>query len=82
MNITLSASEKLIEKSREYARRHDTSLNNLIREYLKKLSDSSLDDNVTAGESFTAMTQKYAGESSPGYHFNRDDLYDRKKSDE
>jgi len=35
MNITLSASEKLIEKSREYARRHNTSLNNLIRVFEK-----------------------------------------------
>jgi len=82
MNITLSADEKLIEKSREYARRHYTSLNNLIREYLKKLSDSTLDDNLSAGESFTAMTQMYAGESSPDYHFNRDDLYDREKTNE
>jgi len=82
MNITLSASENLIEKSREYARRHNTSLNNLIREYLKKLSDSSLDNNITAGESFAAMTRTYAGESSPDYHFDREDLYDRKKTDE
>jgi uncharacterized protein DUF6364 len=82
MNITLSADEKLIEKSREYARRHNTSLNNLIREYLKKLSDSNIDDNLSAGESFAAMTQTYAGESSPGYHFNRDELYSRGKLDE
>ncbi len=82
MNITLSASEKLIEKSREYARRHNTSLNNLIREYLKKISDSNLEDNLTAGESYAAMTRIYAGESSPDYHFNREFLYDREKTDE
>ncbi|MCK5156103.1 MAG: hypothetical protein KAQ69_06690 [Spirochaetales bacterium] len=82
MNITLSADGKLIKRSREYALRHHTTLNNLIREYLKKISDSSLDDSLSAGESFMAMTQSYAGESSPDYHFNRDELYDRKNTDE
>ena len=37
MNITLSADKRLIEKCRDFAKKHNTTLNNLIREYLKRI---------------------------------------------
>ena len=37
MNITLSARDELIERAREYAREHGTSLNQLIRDHLERL---------------------------------------------
>jgi len=80
MKITLSADEKLIEKAREYAQRHQTSLNNLIREDLKKITNES--SGSTPGDDFARLSAEYAGESEPGYHFNRDELYDREKSND
>ena len=38
MNITLSADAELIRKSRQYAKAHDTSLNQLVRDYLSTIS--------------------------------------------
>lgn len=75
MNVTLSADEKLIQKSREYARKHQTTLNRMIRDYLKQLT-SEQEAAEAAGE-FAALAQEEAGESAPGYRFNRDELYDR-----
>ena len=38
MNITLSIPSEIVEDAREYALRHNTSLNQLVREHLKKYS--------------------------------------------
>ncbi len=81
MNITLSADEKLIKKSREYAERHHTTLNNLIREYLQKISVGNGDGELSISEEFARTATLYAGESEPGYHFNREELHKRGRSD-
>ena len=69
MNITLSADEKLIKRAREYAKQHRSSLNNLIRAYLEQITGEM--DGDRAAEEFTSLCREYAGESAPGYHFNR-----------
>ena len=46
-NITLSADEKLIASARAYAQAHGTTLNELIREYLKVVT-SQRDPNEVA----------------------------------
>ena len=76
MNITLSADEQLIRKSREYAAKHHTTLNNLIREYLKKLTVGT-DSTTSPAEEFSCMAEQFAGESPVGYRFNREELYNR-----
>jgi len=38
MNVTLSIPDEIVAKAREYAKRHDTSLNQMVREYLKRFS--------------------------------------------
>ncbi len=39
MNITLSADKKIIDKARLYAEKYNTTLNNLVREYLTQITN-------------------------------------------
>lgn len=75
MNITLSADKTLIEKARKYAQKHNITLNNLVRNYLKKIVNAS-DIDKTADE-FETIAQTYAGESEIDYTFNREEIYNR-----
>ena len=38
MNITLNADDELVAKARAYAQAHDTTLNQLIRDYLSRVT--------------------------------------------
>lgn len=75
MNITLSADEELIKKARDYAKRHNSSLNKLVRKYLKQITNET--DRYTAAHEFENLCSEYAGESPPEYRFNRADEYER-----
>lgn len=75
MNITLSADAKLVEKSRVYAQSHNTSLNQLVRDYLTRLTGGS--DVEKAADEFTMLATSMAGQSDADYKFNRDEVYDR-----
>jgi plasmid stability protein len=70
-NVTLTMDDELIEKGREYARRHGISFNALIRDLLRKRITQESD---WVGESFRAMDA--AGGRSGGRRFGRDELYD------
>ena len=75
MNITLSADKKLIEKSRAFAKKHNTSLNQLVREYLMRLvSHGELKE--TASE-FERLALDNSGKSPEGYAFDREDIHSR-----
>jgi hypothetical protein len=76
MNITLSADEKLIKKTREYAKKHNTTLNNLIREYLKQLINEP--DIESAAVEFEDLALHQSGRSVEGFTFNRTDIYSRR----
>ncbi|MCF7915861.1 MAG: DUF6364 family protein [Spirochaetaceae bacterium] len=76
MNITLSADADLIRKAREYAKRHHSSLNSLIRHYLEQITNEMDKDRVAA--EFERLCTEYAGESTPEYHFNRAKEYERR----
>jgi hypothetical protein len=75
MNITLSADKEIIRKAREYAKRHNSSLNNLIRNYLKQLVDEM--DSASAAKEFEYLSTEFAGRSPEGFTFNRDEVYNR-----
>ena len=75
MNITLSADKSLIEKTRRYAKKHNTTLNNLIRNYLKKLVNTS--DVLQAASEFESIAKSHAGESPSDFKFSREDIYTR-----
>ncbi|ORC37002.1 hypothetical protein B4O97_05085 [Marispirochaeta aestuarii] len=75
MNITLSADEELIRKAREYAKRHNSTLNNIIRRHLEHITNEM--DALSAAREFESICSDYAGESPPDYHFNREEEYRR-----
>jgi len=75
MNITLSADKHLVEKSRKYAKEHNTSLNNLVRDYLKKICGDL--DAASSAEEFSNLANTMGGKSPRGYSFNRESIYDR-----
>ncbi len=75
MNITLSADQDTIAKSRQYAKKHGTSLNSIIRNYLKKISGES--DRKENAQEFAQLAETMAGCSEPGFTFDRNEIHDR-----
>jgi len=72
-NITLAIDEKLLEKGREYARKHQLSLNGLIR---KLLQDTVLENTTARLESCFELMDSVNANSS-GKKWTRDELYER-----
>jgi hypothetical protein len=72
-NITLALDEETLEAGREYAQRHHTTLNALVRELLQKTVLS--DRKASVLEMFRLM-DAYPG-NSEGNRWNREDLYVR-----
>lgn len=75
MNITLSDDEAVIEKARQWALAHGTSLNAVIRDHLKTLADEADLPSVAAQFRENALQ----GRSDPGYRFDREELYTGKR---
>jgi len=75
MNITLSADAELIKKGREYANAHHTSLNQLVRDYLRSITGGN--DAEKAADEFMNLAKSMAGRSDNGFRFSRDTIYDR-----
>jgi len=71
-NITISLDEKLLKTGREYAKRHHTSMNALIRKMLEQTVGAHLSYGIE--ECFQLMDR--TGVNSRGKHWNRSDLYD------
>ncbi len=71
-NITLSIPEDLLMRSREYAIKHDTSLNKLIRQLLRStvMSDSERDQMALFSYMDKAEVKEYS-------NWTRDELYER-----
>lgn len=71
-NITLSLDDKMIKLGREYAKNHQTTLNNLIRELLEKtISQKS---QTWLEDCFHKMDK--AKGNSKGWKWNREEIYD------
>lgn len=70
MNITLSADEETILRSRQYAQKAGTSLNNLVRDYLQSLTLQE-DRNLLADE-FMRNATGHSGRSPEGFRFDRE----------
>ena len=72
-NITLSIQEDLLEEGRNYARKHNISLNALIRQLLEKNVRQANQDNWLK-ECF--QLAENAKGNSKGKQWKREDLYD------
>lgn len=74
MNVTLSIDDEVILRARRRAEALGTSVNQLVREYLKGLAGKS-DPNEDAAE-FERLSKLAHGDSR-GWKFNRDELHER-----
>ena len=72
-NVTIALNERLLHASREYAQRHGTSLNALIRELLEKRVEPSSPHSL---QPFFDAVDKAHGDSR-GWKWNRDEIYER-----
>ena len=73
-NITLALDEETLAAGRDYAQRHKTTLNNLVRELLRK---TTMVDRKAAAREMIRLMDKYSGRST-GKRWTREELYDRK----
>jgi len=71
-NITISIKDELLKESRRYTKKHNTSLNALIRKLLSKTVISSSND--WFDECFDLMNK--ANGNSKGKKWKREELYD------
>ena len=72
-NVTLAVEDELLDASREYAHKHHTSLNALIRDLLKRTVRSETEN---AGlKEFLRLAAQAKGDSK-GWKWNREELYD------
>lgn len=72
MNLTLSADDQLVQRAREYAVAHETSLNQLIRDYLERLvGDLPREE---AAKEFGAIATASPG-NSHGQITRREEIY-------
>ena len=71
-NVTLAIDEQTLAAGREYARAHHTSLNNMIRQMLKRMVVREARANWA--DEFLAVAAK-AGGDSHGRKWKREDLY-------
>ncbi len=77
VNITLSADEDLIAKARAYAQARNTTLNQLVRDYLQRVTGQI--DPKRAAEEFAELAQSRPGRSDPGFVFDRGAAHVRPK---
>ena len=70
-NITLALDEDIIKAGREYAKRHNLTLNGLVRELLRQTVSKDATDWID--ETFALMDK--ASEPPQKARWNREDLY-------
>lgn len=79
-NITLSIDEEVVKAVRIYAAKRDTSLNALVREYLKKLASQEEESQEQRREMARKELLRLAKRSNAvvgEITWSREDLYDR-----
>jgi hypothetical protein len=74
-NVTLAMDERLLEESREYARKHHTTLNAMIRKLLQQKVTRPLA--VDWLKELLRIADEGHG-NSRGWKWNREEIYDRK----
>lgn len=70
-NVTLSMPDDLLQKSRAYAQKHGTTLNQMIRDLLKKHIEK---EGISVAEAIVQYAKKTVP-SKVGYKWNREDAY-------
>jgi hypothetical protein len=75
VNITVSAEDDLVAKARAYAQTRNTTVNQLIRDYLGRLTGQI--DPHQAAEEFAELARSRGGRSEDGFVFDRRDVHVR-----
>lgn len=75
VNITLSAEAGVVRQVREYASQHHTTLNQLVRDHMERLSGGPTPEE--AAECFAEVARQRAGRSPDGYRFDRGAIHER-----
>jgi hypothetical protein len=75
MNITLNADDELVAKARAYAQAHNTTLNQLIRDYLGRMTGQL--DPAAAAAQFVDVARRRAGRSDDDQPLDRAALHTR-----
>jgi hypothetical protein len=76
-NITLSADEDAVAKARSYAKKHNTTLNQMVRDYIAEIATKAEPESFI--DEYLQFTKEHSGCSEPGWKFNREELYLRGK---
>lgn len=72
-NITLSIEDAVVDQARSYARQHHTTLNQLIRDFLKQKTTPPSDQ--TGIDQLFALADKHPSQLE-NYKFCREEIYD------
>ena len=75
-NITLALEEEVLEGMRQYAARHRTTVNALIREHCKRIVTQE-DRAAEARRELAELSERSTGRLGPDWKWNRAELYDR-----
>ena len=75
MNLTLSVEDDIVEGARRRAKALGTSVNQLVREYLKQLAGNTNREALL--QEFREMSKHPTGDSK-GWKFNRDEIHERR----
>ncbi|MCC6125528.1 MAG: hypothetical protein IT426_11235 [Pirellulales bacterium] len=80
-NITLSADTNLIAQMRVYAQEHNTTVNQIIRDYFVELVNQNQDREALArqalADEFFNFCLEHPGRSEEGWKFNREECHKR-----
>jgi hypothetical protein len=74
MNLTLSVDDEIVHLARKRAEALGTSVNQLVRDYLKQVAGKS--DDEALAEEFVKLSLEAKGNSN-GWKFNRDEIHER-----
>jgi len=74
MNVTLSIDERLVEEARKVAKARGTSLNQMIRDELERITAAASGDDLV--RELEAQWSRAEGHSG-GWDWNREELHDR-----
>ncbi|MGA2500014.1 MAG: DUF6364 family protein [Tepidisphaeraceae bacterium] len=75
MNITLSADARLIEKVRKAAQARGTTLNELIRDYMRQIAQEKTPE--TLADEFVAFMRENSARPRQGFRFDRNEIHER-----
>ena len=76
-NLTLAIEDDLLKAARRYAAEHDTTVNAMIRSYLRQVT---LRENrlKQAKEELRKLSESSAARLGPDYRWNRDEIYEER----